>query len=433
MACAYCCPPVEELLKDWINMHIGVFSSRQSGGGFTFVTELLMALSKLAKQSHYKFTLLVPSIEEYNMLQPYIDVNSMNIAILSSKKKYDIPYESKESIFRSITVQVINFLKGKKKKQPDKFRVETIEEFARANDIQVIWFVDQSYGLVPDIPYIATLWDIQHRLQPFFPEVSNNGIWDRREKGLSRYLQRAAFVVAGSKTASNEIERFYQVPAEKIKILRHPTPGFAFSNSPISDTNDVDFLKKYNVSTGYLFYPAQFWAHKNHVNLLLALNLLREKYDLCLNMVFVGSDHGNGEYINQKIEDLNLTSQVTVLGFVSQSDLVMLYRNALALTYVTYFGPDNLPPLEAFALGCPVIASNVSGAHEQLGNSALLVNPSSPVEIAEAIWKVYKSPKLRSDLVQRGKKRASSWTNEDFVQGIFKILDEFEPIRRTWH
>lgn len=413
-------------------MHIGVFSSRQSGGGFTFVTELLIALSKLAKQSQHTFTLLIPSIEEYNVLQPYIDANSINVAILLSKTTFDTPYEGRRSALHSITARIAKFFKRKQKVQPEKLRVETIEEFARANDIQVIWFIDQSYGLVPDLPYIATLWDIQHRLQPFFPEVSEKGIWDRREKGLSRYLQRAVVVIAGSKTASSEIERFYQVPTERIKILRHPTPNFSF-NSLIYNVNDYDFLNKYGISAGYLFYPAQFWAHKNHINLLLALKLLREKYGLCLGMVFVGADRGNGEYINRKIEDLNLSSQVKVLGFVSQSDLVMLYRNALALTYVTYFGPDNLPPLEAFALECPVIASNVSGAYEQLGNAALLVDPSSPKDIAEAIWKVYKNPKLRSNLIQRGKKRALSWTNEDFVHGLFDILDEFEPIRRTWH
>ncbi len=52
---------------------------------------------------------------------------------------------------------------------------------------------------------------------------------------------------------------------------------------------------------------------------------------------------------------------------------------------MTFFGPENLPPLEAFALKCPVIASNVSGSEEQLGDAAILVNPVNPEEIAQAI------------------------------------------------
>jgi glycosyltransferase involved in cell wall biosynthesis len=109
-----------------------------------------------------------------------------------------------------------------------------------------------------------------------------------------------------------------------------------------------------------------------------------------------------------------------------------LYRNALALTYVTFFGPENLPPLEAFALGCPVIASNVSGAQEQLGDAAMLVDPKDEEQIANAIKLVHDDLHVRRTLVERGIHRASKWTGEDFVRSVFSILDEFEPIRRCW-
>jgi glycosyltransferase involved in cell wall biosynthesis len=112
--------------------------------------------------------------------------------------------------------------------------------------------------------------------------------------------------------------------------------------------------------------------------------------------------------------------------------MISLYQNAFALTYMTFFGPDNLPPLEAFALGCPVIASKVSGAEEQLGDAALLVDPKNPEQIADAIFKLYNSPDLRKILIDRGSKRAQKWTGHDYVRNIFSILDEFEAIRRCW-
>ena len=112
--------------------------------------------------------------------------------------------------------------------------------------------------------------------------------------------------------------------------------------------------------------------------------------------------------------------------------MVGLYRNAFALTYLTFFGPENLPPLEAFALGCPVIASDVAGAQEQLGECALLVDPKSPEEIASAIKSLRDDPDLRKTLVDCGFSRASRFTGRDYVRGVFRILDEFEPIRRCW-
>jgi len=123
---------------------------------------------------------------------------------------------------------------------------------------------------------------------------------------------------------------------------------------------------------------------------------------------------------------------VHFLGFVPHDEFVWLYRHALALVYVTLCGPENMPPLEAFALGCPVVASRVAGAEEQLGNAALLVDPKSPKHVAEAIKAVHDDAELRHLLTQRGRERAPKWRGQDFVRGVFSVLDEFEPIRRCW-
>ncbi len=118
--------------------------------------------------------------------------------------------------------------------------------------------------------------------------------------------------------------------------------------------------------------------------------------------------------------------QVHFLGFVSRADLISLYRNAFALTYVSFCGPENLPPLEVFALGCPVVASKVSGAAEQLGEAAILVDPSNPEEIANAIKVLLDDPSLVRTMVERGRQRALRWTGRDFVHGVFKILDDLD-------
>jgi glycosyltransferase involved in cell wall biosynthesis len=431
-------------------MRVGVFAGPQSSGGLTFEVGILSALSRLARQSRHEFVLLAPSVEIHNFLQQKLAGKNITIPIVTPTFEPALPpaIEARwrdNSFFKRILTDLGNYMGlGKSRDeqitkviapptekivQTDEEVVQTMENLAYENGVQVIWFVDQTYNYVPDIPYFATLWDLQHRLQPFFPEVSSGGRWEHREKGLSTYLQRASMVIVGSHTAKAEVERFYGVPTERIRILPHPTPEFVL-NPPLVDDNDV--LRKFDLSNGYLFYPAQFWAHKNHVNILLALKLLGEKYGVHLNLVLVGKDGGNGKYIRRQIEDLNLTSQVKILGVVSQDELIALYRHALALTYVTFFGPDNLPPLEAFALDCPVIASSVQGAQEQLGNAALLVNPADPAEIAWAIYEIYHNAKLRATLVRHGKKRAARWNSDDFVREVFKILDTFEPFRRSW-
>jgi glycosyltransferase involved in cell wall biosynthesis len=162
------------------------------------------------------------------------------------------------------------------------------------------------------------------------------------------------------------------------------------------------------------------------------LKILKEEMKSEIPIVFVGADFGNRKYIEDKAQELGLGDQIHVLGFVDQEDLIGLYLEAFALSYLSYFGPENLPPLEAMALGCPVIAANVAGAEDQFGNAALLVNPSQPKEIAATINKLDKNSKLRERLISLGKKRAAKWTSDDFVKGAFIALDEFESIRSAW-
>jgi glycosyltransferase involved in cell wall biosynthesis len=280
-----------------------------------------------------------------------------------------------------------------------------------------------------DTSFMTTVLDLQHRLQPWFPEVSRDREWQRREDYFSRYLQRAAFVVTGTRQGRDEIERFYQVPRERIRILPLAVPRFSVQ----ADARDplVD-LQRIGVVGRYLLYPAQFWSHKNHVNLLHALHHLRNELGEDVSLVLVGSDRGNESFVREVAQSLGLEDSVRFLGFVSQEDLITLYRGAFALAFVTYFGPDNLPPLEAFALGCPVVMSDVPGAREQLGEAALFVEPSNPRSIAGAVKRLCDFPRERDELIERGRARVGGWTSSDYASGLLALVDEFEAIRRCW-
>jgi glycosyltransferase involved in cell wall biosynthesis len=305
-----------------------------------------------------------------------------------------------------------------------------IERMALECGAEMVWFVGGGAPEVMDLPYIGTVWDLQHRLQPWFPEVSANGQWDIRESLLPRFLQRAAYVIVGTEAGREEVRLFYGVPSKRIRILPHPTPSFA-QVSPTTEANAA-VLRKYDLAPDYLLYPAQFWPHKNHVNLILALKVLRDRHGLTPRLALVGSDKGNHAHVKSVVKANTLSDQVSFLGFIPVEDLVVLYRNALALVYITLTGPENLPPLEAFALGCPVLASAVSGAEEQLADAALLVSPVDVDAIAAGIKLLHDDVALRARLIARGTERAHRWTGREFVQGVLRIVEEFAIIRRNW-
>lgn len=395
-------------------MKVGVFLKAlppSVGGGYSFQRDICQALAEVAGESHHEFIVFFH----------YRDSNYIKAA-LALKQIQAIAYNTFWLMDYVVFQVQCMFPPFGRIWKPLKY----VDRLARVSGVEFMWFVCPPH-LPLDLPYITTVVDLEHRLQPWFPEVSGNGIWELRESIYTRTLRRASVVIAGTEASRQEIERFYHVPTERIRLLALPTPRYALS---VPASQVVDVRVKFGVPGGYLFYPAQFWSHKNHANLLVAVRKLRDEHNLIFPVVFVGSKQTNESYVRQLVHDLGLQNQIHFLGFVSSEDLTELYRQAFALTFVSFFGPDNLPPLEAFALGCPVIASSV--AHEQVGEAAILVDPRSSDQIASAIKSLYDDVKLRKTLIQRGREIALRWTGYDYVRAVFSILDEFEPIRRCW-
>jgi len=405
-------------------MRVGVIFREgipEIGGGYTFGYEILQSILNFCSTSSHTFVIFSTKNDIPSSL--FVSSNIQQISLhVTFKKRLQYKFtETQKAILKKLRHPKVKF---KIEDWYQKFILNSLQ----TNSIDIIWELGLDC-LTMEVPYITTVWDLQHRLQPYFPEVSVKGEWDGREKHFATKFRRSTFILTGTEAGKAEVDKFYQVPAERIKVLPFPTPQFAL-DAQLESRKQI--FKKYNLPEDYLFYPAQFWAHKNHAGLLLAVKWLKDKYELVFPVVLSGSDKGNKEYIRQMADELNLSQQVHFLGFVPQEDLISLYRNAFALTFVTFFGPDNLPPLEAFALGCPVVASKVSGAEEQLGDAALLVDPENPEQIALAIKSLWDDLTLRQTLVQRGLERATKWTGKDYVKSVFSILDEFAAIRRCW-
>ena len=259
-------------------------------------------------------------------------------------------------------------------------------------------------------------------------EVSARGEWQQRQHFFSRNLRRAAGVIVPNEAGKSQLVRHFQVEEERIMCLAHPTPEFALRVDE-ADAH-AGLRERLGVRASYLFYPAQFWAHKNHYNALRALAALHEAgahYEL----VLVGDDKGQARHVASLVREMGLSDSVHQLGFVETEVLVALYRGAHSLLYLSCFGPDNLPPLEAYALGWPVVASDVPGAREQLGEAALLVSPTDRQGIVVAV-RTLEDDAERARRVDAGRARAGRFTAHGYVQRVCSFLDDFEHVRRCW-
>jgi len=400
-------------------MNVGIFIKAlhpESGGGYIFQEEVLKSLCELSEQTRHSFVIFFSGKKEDLPLE----LCRANITVVPSR------YNWYRKILSGLSATHI----GRDIQNIFRRNISSISpSLIKKYRIEFFWFPTSHFLGVVDVPYMTTVWDLQHRLQPWFPEVSAGGEWIFREEYYRNVLQRATYVIAGTNAGKEEIMRFYGVSPERVKLLPHPTPVFSFAKKIGKDST---ILVKLGLKPGYLFYPAQFWPHKNHYVLIKAMEHLKKKFNVKIDLVLTGSDKGNRPYIEELATQSALRDQIHFAGFVSQQDLQSLYQHALALVYPTFFGPENLPPLEAFALGCPVIASRVSGAEEQLSDAPLLFDPSDHTQLAKHIKLLVDKKGVSAKLIKKGKERARQWTCKDFVQGVFSILDEFEAIRKSW-
>lgn len=407
-------------------MKIAIFLSKQlpkNGGGYTFENKILEGVFKYAGDTHHQFVLYCAHRQLSDQL---FSIQPSNITVIYFQP--NIIQDLYSKIYRHTGAFIKKITHPQKPYLIESGFQKYVKESLSGNKIDLTWSFTPSCPTM-ETPYITTVWDLQHRLQPYFPEVSVKGEWQKREETFGEMLQRATYIITGTEQGKKEIKEFYNISSERIKIFPFPKPEVS-SIGGYKDT--ISVLQKYNIPSNYLFYPAQFWPHKNHMAILLAVKSLKDCYNLILPVVFTGSNQGNQEYIRDQVKKLNLLDQVYFLGFVSQEDLIKLYTHAFALIFMSFFGPDNLPPLEAFCLNCPVIASDIPGAKEQLGNAALLARPNDEQQIAESIKMLYEDPILRETLINRGTMHSSKWQVKDYIGNMLVLFDEFECVRRCW-
>jgi glycosyltransferase involved in cell wall biosynthesis len=404
-------------------MHVGIYvksSGPTVGGGFTYAEEFLKAISEIAPTSGHSFTALLTA----NL--------HLNISYDNENKSLSVVRIPTSLAFRGLT-KVTGMLLDAARIFGIEPRFQFLDRryrFLVHHKIDFLFCVGgHPLGYSLDIPYAIVVWDLQHRLQPWFPEVSAGKTWEVLDRYYSRVLRRATFVLTGTKVGAEEIHDFFQVPRDRIRVVPFPAPSLP---TDISDDERRAVMTKFGIDEDFVLYPANFWPHKNHVNLLLAIRNLSNSSGLSISVVFTGSDKGNLSHVMRTASDLNMASRVRALGFVSREDLSVLYQEAIALVFVSMFGPDNLPPLEAFALGCPVIAADVPGTAEQLGDAAILVNPLDPDEIARAIRRVIECPQIRRGLVERGLARSQELSRSRFAASLAEVVNSFEAIRRCW-
>jgi len=268
----------------------------------------------------------------------------------------------------------------------------------------VMHFTWQRY-VVCGMPTIYNPHDLQHlHLPQLWPpkEIA----W--RETVYSMGCRLAQTVVVGSQWAKQDILRQYRVDPEKIQVIAEGATGQMLSPEAMAETQQV--RDRYRLPETYLLYPAIMWPHKNHVRLLQALALLRDRHGIVAPLVCTGKPMPNSwPQIEAVMRGLKLESQVHFVGFVPESDLRVIQRAAHCMVQPSLFEASSLPIFDAWSDGVPVACSRLTALPEQVGDAGLLFNPLDPGDIAESLRVIMSDPQAYEDLRVRGYRRVKDF------------------------
>lgn len=426
-------------------MRIGIvpFLSGFGGGLYQHSLNMLRALNEWKSQGcEDEFILFIPPTEMHHLLIASLEKDGWTVNPLS---RHSLP--SLKGRVLNVLRQIVGEgphreawrwlrrkLQQRKQALPDpevvRHNQETSQWFRQCGIDLMLYTAPTTLSFECGIPYVTFIMDLQHRLQPHFPEVSANGEWEWREYLFRNAIRYATLLIVDSEVGKGDVlfsYGSYGASPDRIKVLPY-LPSYYLSPEACDIERDR-VRKKYKLPERYLFYPAQFWPHKNHAAIIQALEHLKRTHGLGIPIVFCGSYTGkvredHFQLVMSMAQRGGIANQVHYLGYVLDEDMTGLYAGATALVMPTFFGPANIPPLEAWAFGCPVLTSDIRGIREQVGDAAILVDPRSVEAIADGIYRLWTDENLRRVFVERGRQRLATYTPDDYRQRLIEILEE---------
>lgn len=397
-----------------LNVAVMISSGLESGGGFQYEFMVLNLLKKYHNNKDICLHYFAPShkiAKDYSKLE--LDISILEENFLQKSHRLLLSNIFSQKILNKIGLGS-----------------SSIEKKLIACNVDLIYFLSpsmKSWGL-NSMPYIFTLWDLGHLEMPEFPEVSGGGVFELRETLYSKSLKKAIKVIVDSSYSKEYAIKKYNLDRNRVKTLKY-LPNIR----EIQSNTNIDVKQKYNIKNDYIFYPAQFWAHKNHIFILRAIKILKEKKGVDVDVIFSGSDKGNLNYILQKAKDFGIDDLINYIGFAPDEEIPLLYKESLALVMPTYLGPTNIPPLEAFFYETPVCYSDTPFFREQVGDAVFYIDLNNPATLVQNILTIKNDAAFVKEKILLGKKVLENWNEEDFYNKLLDILMDYKNIRQGWN
>ncbi|MDR0206134.1 MAG: glycosyltransferase family 4 protein [Bacteroidales bacterium] len=236
-----------------------------------------------------------------------------------------------------------------------------------------------------------------------------------------RFAKKADRLITVSQFSKQDISNLYNIPSDKISVIYNAAADDFFK---VAVKIKEETTKELTNGVPYFVFVGSAHKRKNVQRIMLAFDEFCEK-NAGYKFVFAGSNKYWDKDIKNTFNKLKNKQDIVFTGYLSTIEMNRVVSSAVALVYPSLFEGFGIPIVEGFAAHVPVITSNVSSMPEVAGDAAILVNPFSIKEIADAMDRIISDKQLCEMLLQLGKERNRDFSWDISAQQFWNIILEF--------
>jgi glycosyltransferase involved in cell wall biosynthesis len=317
-------------------------------------------------------------------------------------------------------------------------RVEELETFGETKSLHTHWIgrvhrfeeFDLFHGpadLIPPgirCPWVVTTHDMMWIERPelasaFAPVRLALSTWYRA--GYSHAIRGAQRVIAISRSTASGIGRVFPTEASKVRVVHHGIDRTRYDPAAAGPRSVIERIVP--ASVRYSLIIGQGSPYKNHYGMIRAFveaTAGEPDHKLVLVRRFARVDRG----MRELLERPDVKAKVIAVPFVTDAELLALYKHAVALLFASHYEGFGMPALEAMAMDLPVLASTFPAVEEVTGNAALAAVSTDHADLVAKIRILSGDADLRARLAQAGRERASAFSWEACAQKTLEVYRE---------
>ena len=275
------------------------------------------------------------------------------------------------------------------------------------------------YNILPGTKLAITVHDLSPVITPQFYDIKRQ-LW-HKFLNYKKAFARADKLFAVSEYTKNDLIKVFGINEEKIKVI-YPGLDHTLLNENISEEKQRQVRNEYGLPGNFFLFLSTIEPRKNLAGLIKAFEQVKSPASL----VVAGRLGWKYRKDFELIKNSKKSAKIKYIGYIKESDKPALIKLSKALVYPSFYEGFGFQPLEAMAMGTPVIASQVTSLPEVSNNAAFLVNPYNVGDLTAALEAVSENANLRESLITKGLVQAQKF---NWQKAAAEVLENFKSLK----